>query len=224
MENIMKFDANTLQVLKNFSAINKNIMFKAGNVVRTISDTKSVMAKSTINQEIPKSFGIYDLSRFLGTMSLFNEADLDIQDSVVEIREGKNKFKYALSDASLIMVAPDKDIVLPDPEIEFVLTQEALNQVMKALSVSQLPHIAVTGDGTTIYLQAIDAEGKTHDAYSVEVGTTSANFRMVFRADNIKLIPGNYNVQISAKGLSHFKGTNVEYWIAVESSSTYTAN
>ena len=220
----MKFDANTLQVLKNFSAINKNIMFKAGNVVRTISDTKSVMAKSTINQEIPKSFGIYDLSRFLGTMSLFNEADLDIQDSVVEIREGKNKFKYALSDASLIMVAPDKDIVLPDPEIEFVLTQEALNQVMKALSVSQLPHIAVTGDGTTIYLQAIDAEGKTHDAYSVEVGTTSANFRMVFRADNIKLIPGNYNVQISAKGLSHFKGTNVEYWIAVESSSTYTAN
>jgi hypothetical protein len=221
MEIIMKFDSNTLQVLKNFSAINKNIMFKPGNVIRTISDTKSVMAKSTIGQEIPKGFGIYDLSRFLGTLSLFNDAELDIQDSVVELREGKNKFKYALSDASLIMVAPDKDIVLPDPEIEFTLIQEALNQVMKALSVSQLPHIAVTGDGTTIHLQAIDAEGKTNDAYSVEVGTTSANFRMVFRADNIKLIPGNYNVQISAKGLSHFRGTNVEYWIAVESSSTY---
>jgi len=78
MEIIMKFDSNTLQVLKNFSAINKNIMFKPGNVIRTISDTKSVMAKSTIGQEIPKGFGIYDLSRFLGTLSLFNDAELDI--------------------------------------------------------------------------------------------------------------------------------------------------
>jgi hypothetical protein len=218
----MKFDSNAMQILKNFSSINKNIMFKPGQVIRTISDTKSVMAKATIGQEIPKAFGIYDLSRFLGTLSLFNEAELDIQDSVVEIREGNNKFKYALSDASLIVVAPDKDIALPDPEIEFVLTQEALNQVMKALSVSQLPHIAVAGDGEKIYLQAIDADGKTHDTYSVEVGTTSANFRMVFRADNIKLLPGNYNVQISSKGLSHFKGAGVEYWIAVESNSTYT--
>ena len=217
----MKFDANTLQVLKNFSTINPTMMFKSGNVLRTISPTKSVLAKSTIADTIPSDFGIYDLSRFLGTLSLFGEPELEVKTGVVEISEGKNKFKYALTDSSMIVVAPDKDITLPDPEIKFELTTDTLSRVMKALSVSQLPHIAVVGDGATISLQAMDAEGKSNDTYSVAVGETDATFKMIFRADNIKLIGGTYDVEISSKGLSHFKGTNVEYWIAVESSSTY---
>lgn len=217
----MKFDSATLQVLKNFSTINQTMMFKEGNVIRTISPTKSVMAKSTIADNIPQAFGIYDLPRFLGTLSLFNEPELNVNGGVIEISEGKNKFKYALTDTSMILVAPDKDIQLPDPEIKFELTNEILSRVMKALSVSQLPHIAVVGDGVNIHVQAMDAEGKSNDTFSVAVGDTSANFKMIFRADNIKLIPGTYDVEISSKGLAHFKGTNVEYWIAVESSSSY---
>lgn len=217
----MKFDTNAVQILKNFSTISPTIMFREGNVVRTISPSKSVMAKSTIAQTVPKSFGIYDLSRFLGTLSLFDDPDLDVSDSVVTISEGKNKFKYALTDASMITVAPDRDIVLPDPEIKFQLSTETLGRVMKALSVSQLPNIAVVGDGVNIYLQAMDAEGKSNDTFSVNVGDTEATFKMIFRADNIKLMPGTYDVEISSKGLSHFKGDTVEYWIAVESTSTY---
>lgn len=217
----MKIDNATLQVLKSFSAINKNIMFKPGNEIRTISNTKSVLAKAKVEQEFDKSFAIYDLSRFIGTLSLFNEPELDVKDSYVEISEGSNKFKFALTDPSLIIVAPDKNLELPDPEIKCVISEEALARVMKALAVSQLPEIAISGKNGEILLQAVDSRGASNDSFSIVVGQTNANFRMVFRADCIKLIPGSYEVSISSKGLSHWKGANVEYWIAVESNSSY---
>lgn len=219
----MKLDNATLQVLKNFSAINKNIMFKPGNVIRTISSTKSVLARATISQEFDKSFAVYDLSRFIGTLSLFNEPEIDVKDSHVTISEGNNKFNYAVTDPSLIIVPPDREIELPNPEVNCLITEEALNRVMKALSVSQLPEIAIVGKDGQILLQAVDTRGTTNDSFSVVVGETDARFRMVFRADCIKLIPGSYDVSISSKGLSHWKGASVEYWIAVESNSSFEA-
>lgn len=219
----MKLDNATLQILKNFSAINKNIMFKPGNVIRTISSTKSVLARATISQEFDKSFAVYDLSRFIGTLSLFNEPEIDVKDSHVVISEGNNKFNYAVTDPSLIIVPPDREIELPNPEVNCLITEEALNRVMKALSVSQLPEIAIVGKDGQILLQAVDTRGTTNDSFSVVVGETEARFRMVFRADCIKLIPGSYDVSISSKGLSHWKGATVEYWIAVESNSSFEA-
>lgn len=219
----MKIDNATMQVLKNFASINKNIMFKPGNKIRTISNTKSVLALATVDQEFDKSFAIYDLSRFLGTLSLFNEPELDVKDSYVEISEGSNRFNYALTDPSLIIVAPDKDIQLSDPEVRCVVSEEALARVMKALAVSQLPEIAIVGKDGQILLQAVDTRGTTNDSFSVVVGETNAKFRMVFRSDCIKLIPGSYEVSISSRGLSHWKGAVVEYWIAVESNSSYEA-
>lgn len=217
----MKLDNATLQVLKNFSAINKNIMFKPGSVIRTISPTKSVLARAKISQEFEKSFAVYDLSRFIGTLSLFNEPEIDVMDSHVMISEGNNKFSYAVTDPSLIIVPPDREIELPNPEVNCLITEEALNRVMKALSVSQLPEIAIVGKDGQILLQAVDTRGTTNDSFSVAVGETDARFRMVFRSDCIKLIPGSYDVSISSKGLSHWKGASVEYWIAVESNSTF---
>ncbi len=219
----MKLDNATLQILKNFSAINKNIMFKPGSVIRTISSTKSVLARATISQEFDKSFAVYDLSRFIGTLSLFNEPEIDVKDSHVVISEGNNKFNYAVTDPSLIIVPPDREIELPNPEVNCLITEEALNRVMKALSVSQLPEIAIVGKDGQILLQAVDTRGTTNDSFSVVVGETDARFRMVFRADCIKLIPGSYDVSISSKGLSHWKGASVEYWIAVESNSSFEA-
>jgi hypothetical protein len=219
----MKLDNDTLQVLKNFSAINKNIMFKPGNVIRTISSTKSVLAKATIKQDFDKGFAVYDLSRFIGTLSLFNDPEIEIKDSYVELIEGNNKFQYAVTDPSLIIVPPDREIELPNPEVNCLISEEALNRVMKALSVSQLPEIAIVGKNGKILLQAVDTRGTSNDSFSVEVGETEARFRMVFRSDCMKLIPGSYDVSISSKGLSHWKGATVEYWIAVESNSSFEA-
>lgn len=217
----MKLDARTTQILKNFASINPSIMFKPGNKLSTISAGKTVMARANINQEIPSPFAIYDLSRFLGTISLFTEPTLNVQEKYMEISQGKRKLNYTFTEPSLIVTPPDKEIKLPDPEVSFSIAADELAEVLKALSVLSLPEIAVVGDGSRITVQAVDSKNPSGDNYSVDVGETSNTFRMIIRAENLKLLPGDYNVQISSKGLSHFSSNDVEYWIAVETNSTF---
>lgn len=217
----MKFEQKSVQVLKNFASINNSIMFRKGTKLSTISPTKTIMAVATIDEEVPGNFAIYDLSRFLGIVSLFEEPVLTLNEKYMEITDGSEKFNYSFTDPSLIVVPPEKAISLNDPEINFHLTQTQLQKVMRALNVAALPEIAITGKDGKILLQAVDVKGSTNDVYSVEVGETNADFRMILRAENIKLLPGDYDVSISSKGLSYFRGENVEYWIAVESTSQY---
>lgn len=217
----MKFDNRTLQILKNFSSINPSILFKPGNAISTISPSKTIMARATSSQQINDTFAIYDLSRFLSTLSLFDDPEYDIQEKFLTIKQGKRKINYTFTEPSLIVAAPDKDIKLPDPEVAFSVTSDNLQEVMKALSVLSLPEIAVVGDGESICLQALDSKNPSGDVYSVQVGTTDARFKMIIRAENMKLLQGDYEVQVSSKGLSHFRGADVEYFIAVESNSTY---
>jgi hypothetical protein len=217
----MKLDDNTIHVLKNFSTINQSILVKPGNVLRTISPSKTVIAKATLTQEFASQFAIYDVSRFLGVVSQFENPELDFADKHVVIGEGEEKCQYTFTDPSMIVAAPEKEINLPNPEVAFRLTEEKLTKATRAMGVLGLPELAVTGKDGKIYLQAVDVKGTTADVFSIEVGTTAANFRMVFRAENMKIMHGDYDVSISSRGLSHFKGNNIEYWIAVESSSVY---
>jgi len=217
----MKLDTRTTQILKNFASINPSIMFKPGNRLATISAGKTVMARANITQEIPSAFAIYDLSRFLGTISLFTDPELNVDEKYMTIAQGKRKINYTFTEPSLIVTPPDKEIKLPDPEVAFSISADDLAEVMKALSVLSLPEIAVVGDGTDITVQAIDSKNPSGDTYSVNVGSTPATFKMIIRAENLKLLPGDYNVEISSKGLSRFSTADIEYFIAVESNSTY---
>ena len=217
----MKLNARTTQILKNFASINPSIMFKPGSKLSTISPGKTIMARANIDQEISSVFAIYDLSRFLGTVSLFTDPELNVHDKFMEIKQGARKLNYVFTEPSLIVTPPDKEIKLPDPEVKFSITADELQEVMKALSVLSLPEIAVVGSDGSITVQAVDSKNPTGDVYSVDVGSTDAKFRMIIRAENIKLLPGDYDVEISSKGLSHFSTRDVEYWVAVESNSTY---
>jgi hypothetical protein len=217
----MKLDSRTTLILKNFASINPSILFNPGNKLATISAGKTVMARANIDQQFNDTFAIYDLSRFLGTISLFTDPELIVKDKYMEISQGKRKINYTFTEPSLIVTPPDKEINLPNPEVTFNIDSTELNEVLKALSVLSLPEIAVVGDGERITVQAIDSKNPSGDVYSVDVGETTSNFRMIIRAENVKLLPGDYNVQISSKGLSHFKSEDVEYFIAVEANSTF---
>lgn len=217
----MKFEARTLQILKNFSSINPSIMFTPGNTLATISPTKTVMARATIAENVPGAFGIYDLSKFLGTLSMFEAPELDLHDNHLTISEKGSKCHYTFTDPSLIVVPPSKQINLPNPEVNFTLASEDLQKVQRALGVLGLPEVAVVGDGTNVSLKAVDTKGTTRDDFGVRVGETTNVFRMIFRSENLKVLPETYSVSISSKGLSHFKGNDVEYYIAVESTSSF---
>lgn len=220
----MKLDSRTVQILKNFSTINPSLMFREGSNLTTVSPQKTIMASATIKEVIPKTFAIYDLSRFLGVLSLFDQPELDIQDASMNISSGKQKVQYTFADPRMIVTSDAKGVKMPDDaEVDFVLTADDLQRVTKALGVLQLPEIAVTGDDGEMYIEAIDSKNPSSDNYRVHLKSTPHTFRMIFKAENIKIMSGNYEVLITSKGIAQFKSDDITYWVATESSSTFEA-
>jgi len=217
----MKLSARTLHLLKNFSTINPSIVLKPGSVVSTISTNKTIMAKASITDDIPVVVAIYNLSRFISTLSLFNEPELDFGQSSVKISDGNRSVIYHYADPTIILAPPEKEIKLPSNDAECFIANKDFQSVIKALSVLGLPEIAIVGDGENITLEAIDTKNPSADTYSVIVGQSDKVFRAIFRSENLKIMDGDYNVTISSKGISQFMGTEASYWIAVESTSTF---
>lgn len=218
----ISLDARTIQALKNFATINPSILITPGKELRTISPLKNIFGKAKLNQEFETEFAIYDLSRFISVLSLFESPELNIDDKFMTISSGDKSLKYAFADASNITVPPSKDIVLPSIDVEVEITNTVLNDVIRALAVLRLPEIAITGDGKNIYIKALDSSGKTNDCYDIQLpGSTKNIFTMIFKAENIKILPGDYTVRLSAQGIAHFSNDDAEYFIALEDKSKF---
>jgi len=217
----MKLESRTMQILKNFSTINPSLMFKPGSTLNTMSPNKTVLAKASIKEQIPSSFAIYDLSKFLGVLSLFDQPELQVEEKQMVINGGQQKVRYTFASPDAIVIPSEKEVNMPETEIKFKLTAEDLTKVMKAMGVMQLPEIAIVGEGGEMSIQAIDSKNPSADSYRVVLGENSNNFKMIFKAENIKIMSGDYDVSISSKGIGHFKGNDVEYYIATEANSTF---
>lgn len=220
----MKLSEKTISVLKNFATINPSIEFREGNILKTVSPTNTILASIELDEEFPRSFPIYEVTRLLGTLSLFKDPDLSFTDKEVLISDGKMKssYKYCGS-ASMFNTPPDKDIPFPEPDVSFTLTHETLKKVMNAANVLSLPMVAVVGDGSIMSIEAMDSTNDSSDTFSAELGETDKTFRLIFRTENLKLMEGDYDVMMSSKYISHFKRTSdgLQYWIALETSSTF---
>lgn len=222
----MKLNTNTLAVLRNFSGINPSIVVKPGKVLSTIAPSKTIYARATVESEFDRRFAIYDLSRFISAITLFEEPELSFGESSVRIHDSTSKsihYKYASEDV-IKYTPPDKDIKLPSIDVSFDLSDKTFREITKAASVLGLTTISVVGNGTTVTLQAeeIKSGSSESDSFSVNVGETDKTFKAVFKSENLmKLISGDYRVDISAKGISHFVGQNVEYFVAVEANSKF---
>jgi len=221
MEKHMKLSNETLAVLKNFSSINQGIQFKKGKKIATVSSSKTVLAQAVLSDDFPQDFCIYDLNQFLAVHGLFKDgADIDFDSSNVIFKGGKSKVKYRMTDKNMIVTPPEKEIVLPSVDCSFTLTQSDLDWIMKTSSVLSSPHIAVQSDGDTINLLTFDAADDSAHTNSIELGEGNGKtYKVVFKTENMKLIPGSYEVNVSFKGIGHFKNTqeDIDYWIAFES-------
>jgi len=223
----MKLSKHTLNMLKNFSDINMSIEIKKGNVLRTVSVQKNILAQAELEDEFPKDFAIYELNRFLGAVSLFDDPELEFNAKSVNIGTTKHSADYVYCDPSMIVTPPENNITFPDPEVKFTLTQDSLSQVMRASNVLGTPEIAIEGGphpNDSIRIKALDVNNDSTDTFQVVLDEKSGHtFRFVFKTENMKMIPGNYDVEISSKGISHFllQGTELQYWIATESTSNF---
>jgi len=223
----MKLSKHTLNMLKNFSDINMSIEIKKGNVLRTVSVQKNILAQAELEDEFPKDFAIYELNRFLGAVSLFDDPELEFNAKSVNIGTTKHSADYVYCDPSMIVTPPENNITFPDPEVKFTLTQDSLSQVMRASNVLGTPEIAIEGGphpNDSIRIKALDVNNDSTDTFKVVLDEKSGHtFRFVFKTENMKMIPGNYDVEISSKGISHFtlQGAKLQYWIATESTSNF---
>jgi len=217
----MKFSNETLSVLKSFTSINKSIMLKPGNVLKTITPEKTLIAIAEIPDEIPSEACVYDLSRFLSILSLYNDPDVEFGDKYFIISEGKRRTKYVYADVSMIHTPPEKDINIPSEDVVVNVTESDLSSVLKAAGVLQFTEIAFVGESGKCYLKAIDSANDNADDFGVEIGDTDDEFKVIIKTDNLKLMPMDYEVTICSKGISEFKGDNVTYFVAIDSKSTY---
>ena len=224
IRNLMKLSDSTLSLLKNFSSINQSILFKEGSKLRTISVMKNILAEATINEEFARDFGIYDLNQFLNGLSLHQKPELDFaNDGYVVIKEGRSRSKYFFADPSVIVTPPDKEISLPSEDVCFELTTNVLEKLLKAAAVYQLPDISAVGEAGVVKLVVRDKKNDTSNAHEEVVGETDVTFNFNFKVENIKILPGTYDVVVSQKLLSRFTSKNhdLTYYIALEPDSTF---
>jgi hypothetical protein len=220
----MKLSENFVEVLKNFASINSGLIIKPGNVIRTISQNKTILARAVVDETFENEFGIYDLNKLLALLSL-NKSALEVEienESFVFLGlNGKGKIRQRFTDTKFIMGPPSKELKIEKFNVDLTLTQEIFDWVFNVSSILKCPNIVVAGEaGENITISAVDVKGEVVDSASVELGTVaSANFKAVFKIDNLKVIPGEYTVQISKVGVSLFthKTKKLQYWISIES-------
>ena len=220
----MKLTDSTLTVLKNFAGINNSILVKQGSKLRTISVAKNILAEANISEDFPKDVAIYDLNQFLNGLSLHQDPNLDFSaDSHLTIQEGKRRVKYFFADPQVIVAPPEKEISLPSEDVSFQLESVTLEKLLKAAAVYQLPDFAAVGENGVVKLVVRDKKNDTSNEFAVVVGETNKEFSFNFKVENIKIIPGAYDVTISSKLLAKFTNSNYNliYYIALEPDSTF---
>ena len=220
----MKLSNGTINVLKNFSTINQNLVIKEGSDISTMSAMKNIVAKAKVEEDFIKEFAIYDLNEFLSALSLFEKPDLDFQDDYVVItEEGSAKsLKYWYSDPSVV-TTPTKDITMPSKELQFDFSSDSLAEITKAASVIGAPDMVLEKGK----LRVTDKKNTTANDYATEldVPESDVDYKFWFKVENLKLLPGSYSVEVSSKNISRFSNSNVdiEYFIALEPESSYAA-
>ena len=223
----MELTEKALTVLKNFATINPNIVLTQGNTIKTISEAKNVLATASLDVEFPKTVGIYDLNEFLSVLSLIDSPLLSFSDdNYVKISDLslRTQVKYFYSDISMLTV-PSKDIIMPEAEVTFTLDRDTLSRVKRAASVLGHTEMSLSVTDGALELRVIDHNDPTSNAYSTLVqGTfTDPNFNFVFTISNLKMVEGDYQVDISSKLISQFTNetAGIKYWVALEKNSTY---
>lgn len=222
----MELTNNTMNVLRNFSGINQNLMIREGNTIKTISEAKNVLATAVVEEQFPQPFGIYDLNEFIGVMGLVDQPRLKFEDESVTIGDstGRSKVRYFYSPEETL-TTPQKDINMPEAEVNFVLDNDTLNKVKKAASTLGHSELSVSVKAGSLCLSVVESQNSTSNAFSIDIDGeyTTENFNFIMNIANLKMIPGDYDVSMSSKFITRFKHKemNVQYWIALEKSSTF---
>lgn len=226
----MELSNRTVEILRNFSTINQNIVVNGGNVLKTMSVAKNIVSRAEVDENFPNTFGIYDLSEFLSVLSLVDNPSIEFDESYCTVSDGSglSSVKYFYSDPEML-AAPKKDIIMPECEVKFLLTNETLSKIKRASAALGYDNISIRPAGNgSIEIRVVDVDNSTSNSFSVLVEgdfPDSVNFDFIMGVANMKLLGEDYQVSVSTKLISHFKSitSDTQYFIALEKSSSYGA-
>ena len=220
----MNISNDTVNILKNFSQINKSIVINPGNELSTLAVTKNILAFAKVKEDFTSKICIYDLPEFISTFTLFKSPEFDFTNDnymVISDKGTKTSTQFFYADPSVITTAPDKKISLPSVDVEFNVSDSDLDTLFKASRIYNVPDLFLVGDGSTMRMVVKDKKNDTSNNFSMEMGETDKVFTFYFKVENMKLLPGNYRVQ-ACKSVALFTSVNddLEYYIALEPDST----
>lgn len=225
----MELSENTLQILRNFSGINQNLLIKSGSNIKTISEARNVVATADVTENFEKDFGIYDLSEFIGVMGLVDTPTLKFEDDFVTVSDssGRSKVKYFYA-AEETLTSPTKDVTMPEADVKFTLDNDTLNKLKKAASTLGHSEVSIKAKDGVLSLSVVENQNATSNAFSIDIDgefKQDAVFNFIISISNLKILPGDYEVEISSKLITQFKNKEIplKYWIALEKTSTYGA-
>jgi len=214
----MKVSNEMCDVLKSFSGINQSIWVDEGNVLRTISPAKTILAKATVEEDFDSPFGIYDLNQFLGCLSLVDNAEIELKDTYMQIHSDAYKQRYGYVEKDIITTPPAKEMKLPSEDVTFVLTNDVMQKVMQSCNIMQFPNVLVEVKDNQLSLVACDIKNPGGNRFEAFICEHEGEYSFTYRSDNLKVMPFDYNVSISDKGISKWSSRpeKVEYFIALE--------
>lgn len=217
----MKLSNRTVEILKNYSDINMSLYIEPGNILRTVSPSKTILASATVEEEFDNGFGIYDLKEFLGALSLIENPEVSLGDRSLTISSASSSLQYQYAAKELIVTPPAKDLPIPDSNVSFSLRREALKKVMNAARTLSLPNVVVKAGDGKISLQASDVKNTLGNVYNEIVSEEydGPEIESVFSVDNMRLMMLNYKVTIGDRyGSFVSEESSVNYFIATEAS------
>ena len=223
----MQLSDTTLDILRNYSAINQNLLIEPGNVIKTVNESRTILSTATIAESFPKEIGIYDLNEFIGAMSLVQKPTLDFKDEYITLSDesGRASVKYFTA-AKETLTKQQKTLSMPEADVKFKLDNDTFNKLKKAASTLGHKELSITAKDGVLSLSVVENQNATSNAFSIDMDgefKQDAVFNFILNFDNLKLLPGDYDVEIYSKLVTQFSMDNLKYWIAVEKTSTYGA-
>lgn len=218
---MMKLSENMMNTMKNFSTINASLVLKRGKIQRSMSSDKSVLVEAEFEDDIPKEFGIYDLNQFLGNITTMNAPNLSFADTSVTMNDGEVELVYYSCSPNLIVSPPDKELVMKNVDVEFSLTSNLLQKLLKLATMNNFPNLSIIGKNGKFHANCHDVKNDTSNSLrtSLSLGDYNGNdFIATFKVENIKIIPDDYNIEVMLAGFAKFTSKNhkLKYYIALE--------
>jgi hypothetical protein len=219
----MVLSKETLNIIRNFGTINGSLNLKAGKRISTISEGNTVLAEATVEDEFPIDFSVYDVAELLSSISVFKTPDISFNEKYLVISEGSSKIKFFAAGPGIVR-DPPASIKFPEPEVSFLLTETNLASIVKTSGILKAADVGIVGRDGTLYAEVVDKKNPTSNSFTLELGDCDITLSAMLRVENLKMIPGEYQVAISSKKISRFVNTNgsyVTYYVAIEADSKF---